>query len=103
MFQDIDRTLKTLLSAGLPHGLVDPSNGISFGPPDSTSLTLPSINLYLFWIVENREFRTADQMVARTTSGRSISTHAPVRVDCHYMVSAWAARGDEETKATTEH
>ena len=103
MFQDLDRTLKTLLAAGLPHGLVDPNNGVSFGPPDSTTLTLPSINLYLFWIVENREFRLADKTVQRTTSGRSISSDSPVRVDCHYMVSAWAAGGDEETKAATEH
>jgi hypothetical protein len=103
MFQDLDRTLKTLLSAGLPSGLVDPNHGVSFGPPDSTTLTLPSINLYLFWIVENRELRLADKTVTRTPSGRSISSDSPVRVDCHYMVSAWAAGGDEETKAATEH
>ncbi|APR88347.1 hypothetical protein A7982_13696 [Minicystis rosea] len=103
MFQDLDRTLKTLLSSELPSGLVDPQNGISFGPPSGATLTLPSINLYLFWIVENRELRTADRMVSRTTAGRAFSVDAPVRVDCHYMVSAWAAGGDEETKAATEH
>jgi hypothetical protein len=103
MFQDLDRTLKTLLSAKLPSGLVDPNNGISFGPPDGATLTLPSVNLYLFWIVENREFRTTDKAISRAPSGRSISTDAPVRVDCHYMISAWAAGGDEETKAATEH
>jgi hypothetical protein len=103
MFQDLDRTLKTLLTSGLPQGLVDPNNGVSFGPPDSATLTLPSINLYLFWIVENREYRLVDKMVSRSPNGRSLSSDSPVRVDCHYMVSAWAAGGDEETKAATEH
>ena len=93
MFDAVDRTLESLLRRGLAETLVEPAS-ISFAPPGSDfpppSVTLPSINLFLYELRENLELfvfcgvepgsYTVDAAV--TGSGRSYSSSAEIKVGC---------------------
>src|SRR5690348_5921129 len=93
MFQDLDSTVADLLKRELPPSLVDQVT-ITFATPDSqfppSTVPLPAIDLFLYDIQENRDLRSHDQSVERRPDGRASRAHAPVRVDCHYLVTAWA-------------
>lgn len=93
VFHDVDSTVAELLRRELPPSLVEQVT-ICFATPDGqfppTSVTLPAINLFLYEIHENRELRTHEAQIERLTDGRVMHTPAPVRVDCHYLVTAWA-------------
>lgn len=96
MFQDLDSTLAELLKRGLPPALANQVS-ISFDTPDAqfppSTLALPTLNLFLYDIQENRELRSTEPRVERQVSGRVLSLPAPVRVDCRYLVTAWAKPG----------
>ncbi|APR87693.1 hypothetical protein A7982_13042 [Minicystis rosea] len=70
---------------------------ISFDTPDAqfppSSLALPTLNLFLYEIQENRELRSTEPLLERQASGRVLSLPPPVRVDCRYLVTAWAKPG----------
>lgn len=109
MIDDLDRTLETLLLRELPTELVSPEAAtpvtISFATPDDQfpppSVTLPAIDLFLYDVRENRDLRSAEWIVERASDGRATRKRPPVRVDCSYLVTAWAsdsspdAAGDE--------
>src|SRR5215469_16690397 len=87
MIDDLDRTLEELLRRELRPALVE-QVGISFAAPDNDfpppSVTLPAVDLFLYDIRENLEIRN------------------PVRVDCSYLITAWACEGSS-TRALDEH
>lgn len=93
MFHDLDSTLAELLKRELPPAIVDQVS-VTFATPDGqfppVSVALPTINLFLYEIQENRELRSHESWVERQPDGRATRTPAPVRVDCHYLVTAWA-------------
>ncbi|APR86348.1 Hypothetical protein A7982_11697 [Minicystis rosea] len=93
MFHDLDSTLAELLKRELPPALVEQVS-FTFATPDGqfppSSVALPTINLFLYEIQENRELRSHDAWVDRQPDGRASRVTAPVRVDCHYLVTAWA-------------
>jgi len=93
MFHDLDSTVAELLLRELPRSLVEQVS-ITFATPDGqfppTSVTLPAIDLFLYEIAENRDLRAHEPQTERLADGRAIRTPAPVRVDCHYLVTAWA-------------
>jgi hypothetical protein len=96
MFHDLDSTLHELLKRELPPGLVD-QVGISFATPDQqfppANVTLPAVDLFLYEVQENRDLRDTEPQLARQTDGTVLRLPAPVRVDCHYLVTAWAKAG----------
>jgi hypothetical protein len=96
MFHDLDSTLHELLTRELPPGLVN-QVGISFATPDTqfppASVTLPAVDLFLYEVQENRDLRHTEPQVARQADGSVLHVPAPVRVDCHYLVTAWAKAG----------
>lgn len=96
MFQDLDTTLAELLKRELPRSLVDQVS-ISFATPDGqfppSTVPLPAINLFLYEIQENRDYRGVSPMEERQLDGRVLRTPAPFRVDCHYLVTAWPKTG----------
>lgn len=96
MFHDLDSTLAELLQRELPPSLVQQVS-ISFATPDGqfppASVTLPAIDLFLYEINENRDLRTHEAQTERLVDGRVVRTPAPARVDCHYLVTAWAKTG----------
>lgn len=92
VFHDLDGTLQALLERELPP--TSPVKlGISFARPDGSfppsSVSLPTINLFLYEIAENHELRTFEPDIERNVDGRATRVPAPARVDCHYLVTAW--------------
>jgi Pvc16 N-terminal domain len=105
MIDDLDRTLEALLRRELPPDLVEQVT-ISFVTPDDqfppASVTLPAIDLFLYDVRENRELRSNEWLVERRSDGTSTRQRPPVRVDCSYLISAWASQSST-TPAQDEH
>lgn len=88
VFDDLDNTLKALLDRELAlRPDPGPSVTVTFGTPGDVraAASWPALNLFLCDIVENRDLRTGDLRGADPSGAP-----APVRVDCHYLVTAWA-------------
>jgi len=104
MIDDLDRTLAEMLKQGLPASVAK-QVAISFAPPDDkfppASVTLPAIDLFLYDIRENQELRTREWEVS-TVGGTIMKKRPPVRVDCSYMITAWASTASS-TPAFDEH
>jgi hypothetical protein len=105
MIDDLDRTMQTLLESELPPDLVSQIT-ISFATPDDqfppTSVTLPAVDLFLYDVRENRELRDNDWIVERSSDGTTTKRRPPVRVECSYLVTAWAS-DSSTTPALDEH
>jgi hypothetical protein len=105
MLDDLDRTLEALLRDELPHQLVQQVT-ITFAAPDEqfppTSVSLPAIDLFLYDVRENRTLRTNEWIIERSEDGTGVKKRAPVRVDCSYLITAWANAGSL-TSAQEEH
>jgi len=104
MIQDLDSTLAELLSKGLASAGVEPVK-ITFETPNdqfpSSKVTPPAVDLFLYDIRENRDLRQVDPRVERRGDAM-VQTRPPVRVDCSYLVTAWANPGSN-TPAYDEH
>lgn len=89
MFQDLDKTLTTLLARELTLENVT----VSFAPPDGTfppmEVSLPAVDLFLYDIRENLELHSNDWH-HEERNGRIIRQKAPLRIDCSYLITAWA-------------
>jgi len=99
MINDLDETLRQLLIRELPvkNGEVD----ISFDQPKrewSARLNRPTLNLFLYDLRENNKLRQTQPawMVERNGDGSVIQRRRPVRVDLHYMITAWANDPEDE-------
>jgi hypothetical protein len=96
MFDDLDSTVAELLRRELPPEIIEQVS-ISFATPDNqfppTWVTLPTINFFLFEIQENHELRSTEPRLERQVDGSVTRTQAPLRADCHYLVTAWAKAG----------
>lgn len=104
MIDDLDKTLEELLRQELPQNLVEQVT-ISFATPDDqfppTSVTLPAVDLFLYDVRENRELRSNEWLVERN-AGTVTKQRAPVRVECSYLITAWASESST-TPAQDEH
>ena len=102
MIADLDRTLEKLLIAEVPinNGEID----IKFDQPGrewSAKLSRPTINLFLFDVRENNVLRQHQWERVAAANGRlpnhqSQLKRTPFRVDCHYILTAWAADPQDE-------
>lgn len=105
MLDDLDKTLETLLKRELPRELV-PQVTITFAAPDEqfppASVSLPAIDLFLYDVRENRNLRTNEWILDHNDDGTGTKRLAPVRVDCSYLITAWANAGSL-TAAQEEH
>jgi hypothetical protein len=105
VIDDLDRTLERLLRANLPADVVS-QIAISFAAPDNefppSAVTLPAIDLFLYDVRENAELRDPEWILDETADGKARRRHAPVRVDCSYLVTAWPS-GSSTTPALDEH
>jgi hypothetical protein len=73
---------------------VDAGIAVSFDPPDKDwraqrSADRPTLDIYLVDLRENRTLRSTAS-VRTVQDGQAIERPAPVRLDCHYLVSAWS-------------
>lgn len=105
MINDLDATLTALLEQELPAELVQQLT-ISFATPDgefpTASVTLPAIDLFLYDLRENRELRSNEFDIERRDDGKVNRRPAPARVDCSYLITAWASASSPDP-AQDEH
>jgi hypothetical protein len=105
MIDDLDKTLEQLLKRELPPALAA-QVAVTFATPDDqfppSSVTLPAVDLFLYDVRENRDLRSTAWLVERTSVGTATRQRAPVRVDCSYLITAWASPSST-TPAQDEH
>lgn len=100
MINDLDEALRQLLLNNLQiaQGGVD----ITFEQPKrewSARLNRPTLNLYLHDLRENkflRQSRPAWEVVQQNDDDSVTRRRRPVRLDLHYMITAWAAAPEDE-------
>jgi hypothetical protein len=99
MIDDLDEVLRRLLIRDLPikNGEVD----IEFDQPKrewSTRLSRPTLNLFLYDVRENQKLRQTQPLwdIERQPNGTVIKRRKPIRLDLHYMLTAWATEPDDE-------
>ena len=98
MFSDLDESLRNLLKAEIPiaNGEVE----IAFEQPTrewSARLSRPTLNLFLYDLRENATLRQHGwERLSPPRDGMSAQKRSPYRVDCFYLLTAWANDpGDE--------
>jgi Pvc16 N-terminal domain/Carboxypeptidase regulatory-like domain len=102
----IDSTLEQLLLrrvTRLGPGAV--SSQIGFQPPASNWSSAGSplaLNVYLVDLREDRRLRSTDRS-PRSVNGSVVYELAPMRLDRHYLISAWSQDTDLSERARTEH
>lgn len=105
MIDDLDRTLAALLLRELPPGIVNPES-VTFATPNDQfppqGVKPPAVDLFLYDLRENRDLRRADPQVERR-NGVMVQTRPPVRVDCSYLVTAWASTSSGKPAGYDEH
>jgi hypothetical protein len=77
-------------------------NSVSFAIPDATfppqgeSISFPALDLFLYAIRENRDLRSNEWLLERSTPGQASKRRAPVRIDCAYLVTAWVGNNSAQ-------
>lgn len=90
MIGSVDDTIKVLLEQELGRVLSEAPE-ISFDTPDQDfKPTTRTVDLFLYDVRENRELRSNEWLVQRQSSGVVTQQRAPVRIDCSYLITAWA-------------
>ncbi len=105
MIADLDETLRQLLVSKMPirNGEIE----VSFHQPKrewSSHLTRPTINLYLYDLRENPILRAPqwERLPERNNPGANATQkRSPMRVDCFYMLTTWAAEPEDEHRLLT--
>ena len=98
MFHDLDEVLRQLLIREIPirNGEVD----ITFEQPTrewAARLSRPTLNVFLHDIRENLKLRHSQEwIVEQNKDGTATQRRTPVRVNLHYMITAWANEPDDE-------
>lgn len=92
MLKALDRTLKNLLREKLE--LEDQE--VSFAAPDDVfGAGAKGLNLFLYDVRENTELRASDWETAEV-EGRPVKRRAPRRIDCSYLITAWALEAEDQ-------
>ncbi len=103
MFDEIDGALKGLLAQEM-FEVRDGRIELSFEQPKREwvqRLTKPTLNFYLYDVRENARLRPmpltqALREVRRGPQGETSVSRAPLRVNLHYMITAWATDPEDE-------
>jgi hypothetical protein len=97
MIADLDETLRELLIAEMP--VKNKEVDISFHQPRrewSSRLNKPTINFFLYNLRENATLRQPQWENIPRGDNQSHLKRSPFRVDCFYMITAWAAEPEDE-------
>ena len=99
MIDELDEVVRKLLIREMPiqNGEVD----IEFNQPRrdwSARVSRPTLNIFLYDIRENQKLRQTQPMweTERNPDGNATQRRKPVRVDLHYMLTAWATEPEDE-------
>jgi hypothetical protein len=100
MLEDLDTSLQALLAKELPLVNEKPNGfAIRFEAPsrefNSKRGGNPALSLYLYNIQENRQMRGRTWQ-SRLEDGAFTTYRPDVKLDCSYMVTAWANEPDQE-------
>jgi hypothetical protein len=96
MINDIDKTLRQLFIREL--GIHNGEIRLEFRPPTrdwASRLNRPTLNLFLHDVRENKALRQTDWEIKRH-NGQATRQRTPIRLDLHYMITAWAAEPEDE-------
>lgn len=98
MIDELDEALRELLTRDLP--ITANEIDIAFDQPTrdwASRLSRPTLNLFMHDVRENNRLRTQQPYLGVSTSGMAATVSPnPVRLDVHYMITAWANDpGDE--------
>jgi hypothetical protein len=100
MITDLDETIRQLLKEELP--IKNNEIEVSFDQPkreNSAKWTKPTVNLFLYDLRENNVLRQPQwEQIANGNRGdnRNRRKRSPMRVDCFYMLTTWAADPEDE-------
>lgn len=98
MIDDLDDALRDLLIRDMP--ISSNEIDIAFDQPTrdwASRLSRPTLNLFMHDVRENNKLRTQQPYLSSTISGVSATMGvSPVRLDVHYMVTAWANDPSDE-------
>jgi hypothetical protein len=104
MLADLDETIRRLLVDELPvkNGEIE----ISFDQPGrewSSRISKPTINIFLYDVRENKELRRHqwERMNGNSRQDLAQLKRTPMRVDCTYIISVWAADPEDEHRLLT--
>jgi hypothetical protein len=106
MLDDLDRSLRALLLDELPRVVERIEVGgfdITFEVPNrenTARLTRPTVNLFLFHVQENRVLRPGPWQSIRVNGGVR-DERPPVRLECHYLITAWSNQVEDEHRLLT--
>jgi hypothetical protein len=91
MLDSLDEALTRILDA--PKAPAELRNAdVSFETPDKNyNPNLPTVNLFLYEVKENRELRDPIPIVERVAD-EFIRRKPPIRVDCSYIVTTWSSQ-----------
>ncbi|MDO9086879.1 MAG: DUF4255 domain-containing protein [Anaerolineaceae bacterium] len=98
MIYELNETLRELLMHEMPvrKGDVD----IQFDLPKrewSSRLSKPTLNLYMYDILENIELRGSEQWTQTDNGDGTVTIHRnPVRVNFYYLITSWAKEIQDE-------
>ena len=96
MINDVDETLKKILTRELPAEVLSQVS-ITFATPGNSlpnSVPLPAIDIFLYDIRENLELRTSEQLVSQAASKAAATTRlvrSPVNINFSYIITAWSS------------
>ena len=105
MITDLDETIRQLLKEELP--IKNNEIEVSFDQPkreNSAKWTKPTVNLFLYDLRENNVLRQHQwEQIANGRRGDNLShlKRSPMRVDCFYMLTTWAADPEDEHRLLT--
>lgn len=82
---------------------------VGFQPPDREWRSVVkglgarlALNVYLVDLRENRRLRS-NERIARHNAGSTIEEPAPMRLDCHYLITAWSPATEAAGRTVAEH
>ena len=98
MIDELDEVLRKFLIREIPIKNTDVD--IKFDMPKrewSARLNRPTLDLFLYDIRENAKLRQAQPMwEIERNKDQAIQRRKPVRLDLHYMITAWASEPEDE-------
>lgn len=99
MIEDLDEVFRQLLIRELP--IKNSEVEVKFDQPKrewSARISRPTLNLFLYDVRENQKLRQTQPMwdMVKNSDGTITKRRKPVRVDLHYMITAWATEPEDE-------
>jgi hypothetical protein len=97
VLRDVGDTLVYLLRAGIPGGIVDPSNIFVATPDEFTDLNppaKPTVTIFLYRVAVNPDMRNGP----RRARSDGKQTRPPLPLELSYLITPWAKETRDESR-----